>query len=148
MCTDTLDSASTATIVRLKFLVLYDDAPEFMYSIAKIAVWSILEEGIGITAGSLPMLRPLLRHIPFLSSGGRTSSDGHGGQANFNNTPEFPPTGRRGDGVELGTMNRVEGAETGPAGGNNSDGDSQRHILKETEFTISVELLQDSRQRG
>ena len=66
MCTDTLDSASTATIVRLKFLVLYDDAPEFMYSIAKIAVWSILEEGIGITAGSLPMLRPLLRHIPFL----------------------------------------------------------------------------------
>ncbi|KAK8062427.1 hypothetical protein PG997_014524 [Apiospora hydei] len=44
----------------LRYLTLYDDQNEFMFSTGAIGLWSILEEGIGIIAGSLPALRPLL----------------------------------------------------------------------------------------
>ncbi|KAH9219496.1 hypothetical protein DL95DRAFT_422703 [Leptodontidium sp. 2 PMI_412] len=50
--------ASCATIVRLRYLNLYNDPAEFMFGTGKIGLWSMVEEGIGISAGSLPALRP------------------------------------------------------------------------------------------
>lgn len=70
-------AASCFTIVRLRFLLLYDDQAEFLWGSARIAIWSILELGIGIFAGSLAHLRPLLRYVPFLRKG--SSADGSGG---------------------------------------------------------------------
>ncbi len=40
-----------------------------MYSTGKIGLWSVIEEGIGIIAGSLPALRPLLS-LSFFGLGG------------------------------------------------------------------------------
>lgn len=112
-----------------------------MYSVAKIAVWSIVEEGIGITAGSMPMLRPLLRYISFLSSGGRTSNEAADSQG-------FRSTGRRTRRTtELDTINGAGATEVGRVD-KHSDGDSQRHILKETEFTITTESYQGPEQRS
>ncbi|KAB8226011.1 hypothetical protein BDV33DRAFT_162792 [Aspergillus novoparasiticus] len=53
--------ASSAVIIRIPFVHTFDD-PDFLYATVEIALWSNIEVGLGITAGSLATLRPLLRH--------------------------------------------------------------------------------------
>ncbi|KAK8160092.1 hypothetical protein BC567DRAFT_152063, partial [Phyllosticta citribraziliensis] len=54
--------ASTATIIRLANVVYYERHPaEFLRELGAGALWSIIESGVGLTAGSLPTLRPLLK---------------------------------------------------------------------------------------
>ncbi|KAI2793781.1 hypothetical protein POX_a00366 [Penicillium oxalicum] len=52
--------ASSAVIVRFPFVQTFS-SDEFLYATFQIAVWSNIEAGLGITAGSLATLRPLLR---------------------------------------------------------------------------------------
>ncbi|KAL3482259.1 hypothetical protein BJX99DRAFT_252965 [Aspergillus californicus] len=52
--------ASAAVIVRIPFLHYYKD-PDFLYATTQISIWSNVEAGLGITAGSLVTLRPLFR---------------------------------------------------------------------------------------
>ncbi|GKZ31064.1 hypothetical protein AbraIFM66950_011123 [Aspergillus brasiliensis] len=54
--------ASTAVIVRIPCLHFYKDL-DFLYSTFTIDIWSFIEVGLGITAGSLVTLRPLFRAI-------------------------------------------------------------------------------------
>ncbi|KAJ5347065.1 hypothetical protein MYU51_019945 [Penicillium brevicompactum] len=54
--------ASSAVIVRIPFVKTFDDLNDFLYATVQIAYWSNLEAGLGITAGCLATLRPLLRH--------------------------------------------------------------------------------------
>jgi hypothetical protein len=71
-----LNSASVAVVIRLPFLHNYKDTDflcmfnhidrggvllTYSDSTYQIAVWSVLETGLGIVAGSLITLRPLLR---------------------------------------------------------------------------------------
>ncbi|KAJ5524708.1 hypothetical protein N7494_011358 [Penicillium frequentans] len=73
--------ASSAVIVRFPFVRTFED-PDFLYATYQIAIWSITEAGLGITAGSLATLRPLLRHWlgsrsdNYPSSGFPRASDG------------------------------------------------------------------------
>ncbi|PWY73012.1 hypothetical protein BO70DRAFT_389302 [Aspergillus heteromorphus CBS 117.55] len=68
--------ASVAVIIRLPFLHTYKD-PDFLYSTFQIIIWSMLETGIGIAAGSLATLRALFRWVLEEASGyGRSSSRG------------------------------------------------------------------------
>ncbi|KAB8078605.1 hypothetical protein BDV29DRAFT_187749 [Aspergillus leporis] len=53
--------ASSAVIIRIPFVHTFSD-PDFLYATVEIAIWSNIEVGLGITAGSLATLRPLLRH--------------------------------------------------------------------------------------
>ncbi|KAJ5689453.1 hypothetical protein N7462_003845 [Penicillium macrosclerotiorum] len=53
--------ASSAVIIRFPFVSTFGD-PDFLYATYQIAIWSNIEAGLGITAGSLATLRPLLRH--------------------------------------------------------------------------------------
>ncbi|PYI20468.1 hypothetical protein BO99DRAFT_431652 [Aspergillus violaceofuscus CBS 115571] len=53
--------ASSATIIRIPWVHTFDD-PDFLYATVEIALWSNIETGLGITAGSLATLRPLVRH--------------------------------------------------------------------------------------
>ncbi|KAJ5205748.1 hypothetical protein N7491_003627 [Penicillium cf. griseofulvum] len=62
--------ASSAVIVRVPFVKTFYD-PDFLYATYQIAVWSNVEAGLGITAGSLATLRPLLR----IWTGSRTDPD-------------------------------------------------------------------------
>ncbi|KAL7779615.1 hypothetical protein CFE70_009120 [Pyrenophora teres f. teres 0-1] len=50
--------ASAAVIARLPF-VHYFNSPDFLWSTLDIAIWSTVEQGLAITAGSLATLRPL-----------------------------------------------------------------------------------------
>ncbi|KAF4965459.1 hypothetical protein FSARC_6761 [Fusarium sarcochroum] len=59
--------ASCATIVRLRYLLALLDSQNFLLGSSKIAIWTVIELGIGLFAGSAPALRPLLRYLPFLS---------------------------------------------------------------------------------
>lgn len=47
-----------------------------MYGTGKIGFWSLMEEGIGIIAGSLPALRPLLSLKVGFSSSMNTPTPG------------------------------------------------------------------------
>ncbi|EAU34076.1 conserved hypothetical protein [Aspergillus terreus NIH2624] len=53
--------ASCAVIIRLPWVSTFYD-PDFLFSTVEIALWSNIETGLGITAGSMATLRPLLRH--------------------------------------------------------------------------------------
>ncbi|KAH7384567.1 hypothetical protein BKA66DRAFT_569817 [Pyrenochaeta sp. MPI-SDFR-AT-0127] len=53
---------STATIVRMFYIRTLMDGPDFLYATTDVAIWSTVEPGIGITAGSIATLRPLVRH--------------------------------------------------------------------------------------
>ncbi|GIK00943.1 hypothetical protein Aspvir_004973 [Aspergillus viridinutans] len=57
--------ASTAVIVRIPFLHL-SKSPEFLYQTTQVSIWSNIETGLGITAGSLMTVRPFLRAIGWL----------------------------------------------------------------------------------
>jgi len=116
--------------VRLKFLSLYSDPTEFMYSTGKIGLWSIIEEGIGIFAGSLPALRPLLS-LPFFN-GGSSNNDSSGANtpSNFNQSRSKRRVLR--SDVALDTFQQLEEGKDG-----DGDGDSQKHILKETHITVN-----------
>lgn len=128
-----------------------------MYSTGQIGLWSVIEEGIGITAGSMPALGPLLHTRVF----GRSRSD-------RSDQPVKPTASmwRRNmaqrkrtaeDTIALDTYvggnMTVTAKEAGGEHGNghgmasrrtSDDGDSQKHILKETRVTVTHEAYQRS----
>ncbi|KAF4960302.1 hypothetical protein FSARC_10499 [Fusarium sarcochroum] len=114
--------ASTATVVRLRYLTLYNNPAEFVYSTGAIGLWSILEEGIGIIAGSMPSLRPLLS-LPFFSRTTYASNTGSNHISAHLNQPQASV----GYGYEDGTRQSMD------------DGDSQKYILKQTQVVITEE---------
>ncbi|CRL24475.1 unnamed protein product [Penicillium camemberti] len=52
--------ASAAVIIRIPYIPTYRD-PNFLYATYQLSMWSNVEAGIGITAGCLTTLRPLVR---------------------------------------------------------------------------------------
>ncbi|KAH9863703.1 hypothetical protein J1614_009635 [Plenodomus biglobosus] len=121
--------ASCATIVRLKYLTLYSDPTQFLYGTGKIGFWSLVEEGIGIIAGSLPALKPLLSlRIRVTTS---TATPGASGNA-YSSKPMSRPAPSRGCNIR---MNEFE--TLGDDGETGSDGDSQKNIFKETKFSVT-----------
>ncbi|RAL65726.1 hypothetical protein DID88_005394 [Monilinia fructigena] len=69
--------ASSATIVRLKYLVAFENLTDPLYSISPVFLWSSIELSLGITAASVATLRPLLRswHIIGFTSNRDSSHD-------------------------------------------------------------------------
>ncbi|RYO88452.1 hypothetical protein DL762_003746 [Monosporascus cannonballus] len=137
--------ASCATIIRLRYLTLYDDQAEFMFGIGAIGLWSVIEEGIGIIAGSMPALGPLLS----CSSRRRTAASGSDQPSagtpfhSLSNQGHDSHRKRRRDDVKLATFDSTTLSEA-PHNRNEShtsdtDGDSQKHILKETQVTVTAE---------
>ncbi|KAF2853217.1 hypothetical protein T440DRAFT_390525 [Plenodomus tracheiphilus IPT5] len=52
---------STGTVVRMKYIHTLMDGPDFLYYTTDVAIWSTVELGIGIVAGNIATLRPLIR---------------------------------------------------------------------------------------
>jgi hypothetical protein len=99
-----------------------------MFSTGKIGLWSIIEEGIGIIAGSLHALRPLLT----LACLGRSTTNNSNSNDNISaSASKFKasrtPKGVRPD-INLDTFQQL---------GDVDDGDSQKHILKETQVSVT-----------
>ncbi|KAK7734024.1 hypothetical protein SLS53_008019 [Cytospora paraplurivora] len=125
--------ASCATIVRLKYLTLYSNTTEFMYSTGQIGLWSVVEEGIGITAGSLPALRPVLS-LPFFNRFGRTGSGGSNGATMRSSGNRLRVNDE--EGTDMDTLRSKNARSKGQVSG---DGESQKYILKETQVSVTAE---------
>jgi len=121
--------ASCATIVRLKYLTLYNNPAEFMYGTSKIGLWSLTEECIGIIAGSLPALRPLLSLRIRITTVSKTPAAS--GRL-------YPPissrraAARRSNGIMMNTFQTL-----GDNDADHSDVDSHNNIIKETNYTVT-----------
>ncbi|KAJ8118251.1 hypothetical protein OPT61_g727 [Boeremia exigua] len=124
--------ASCATIVRLRYLALYSDPGEFMFGTGKIGFWSLMEEGIGIIAGSLPALRPLLSLKVRFSSSMQTPGAAASGRSDP--LDRTTPNARRpSGGVTLDAFQTsAEDDEV-----EHDDGDSQKNIVKQTRYTVT-----------
>ncbi|KAF7595923.1 hypothetical protein BBP40_004069 [Aspergillus hancockii] len=59
--------ASTGVIVRIPFL-RYAKSPNFLHATTQISVWSNIEASLGITAGSLATVRPIIRMFSRVAS--------------------------------------------------------------------------------
>ena len=55
-------SASIAVVVRLPYVKDFKN-PDFLYATTDIAIWSAVEQGLAIIAGSLATLRPLFQQV-------------------------------------------------------------------------------------
>lgn len=77
ICTDYfITSASAAVVVRSVYLPRFRN-PDFLFATLDIAIWSTVEQGLAISAGSLATLRPLLRVVGWkLGLAGRSSGQG------------------------------------------------------------------------
>lgn len=67
--------ASAAVIIRIPFVHHYKDE-QFLYNTYQISIWSNVEAGLGITAGCLTTLRPLIRFLRDGSSASRSRRPG------------------------------------------------------------------------
>jgi hypothetical protein len=97
-----------------------------MYSTGKIGFWSLMEEGIGIVAGSLPALRPLLSLRVGFSSSMATPAPAASGNTE-------PVSRNRHDRSRSGIITM----DTFHHLGEHDDGDSQKNIVKETKYTVT-----------
>jgi hypothetical protein len=106
-----------------------------MYGTGKIGFWSLMEEGIGIVAGSLPALRPLLSlRVGFSSSVNTPGAATSGRSEPLRNTNN--KHGRSRSAVMMETFQTL-GDEEGEEEHEHDDGDSQKNIVKETKYSVT-----------
>lgn len=69
--------ASVATIARIPYAKQLLSNPDYLYNFTDLAIWSIVECGIAITASSLATLRPLFIKMKLLATSHLTARYGH-----------------------------------------------------------------------
>ncbi|KAK8039792.1 Satratoxin biosynthesis SC1 cluster protein 4 [Apiospora rasikravindrae] len=75
--------ASCAVVARYPYMPRLREVDDFLWATVDIAIWSTVEQGLAITAGSLATLRPLFKHIGYgLGLTTRPSDYGPGGGTN------------------------------------------------------------------
>ncbi|KAF5687728.1 integral membrane protein PTH11 [Fusarium circinatum] len=92
--------ASVATIIRMPYVLFYfHPNPDYLYRHFHVSLWSTVEAGIGIIAGSLPALRKFVKRWITFDSSARQYS------------PPKPYGGSHGLGItsHIGTASRVKG---------------------------------------
>ncbi|KAI1869656.1 uncharacterized protein JN550_005637 [Neoarthrinium moseri] len=141
--------ASTATIVRIRYLVYYSISEDYLYNIANIAIWSIVESGLGIVAGSMATLRPLLKYIPFLRT---LSSSGDSKSKSKSRSKKTSRFGLRYNQNSI-RMDEVGDVKTTCRAGENgwdncSDDASQKHILRDTTIVVTSHVVQETGGRS
>ncbi|KAJ1329743.1 hypothetical protein MN608_06479 [Microdochium nivale] len=78
--------ASIAPIVRLKYLLLMNDANKFLEALGIILAWAQAEVGIGMLVANLPACRPYLERTFSAITGSHSGSDS-GGKIGGSGTP-------------------------------------------------------------
>jgi hypothetical protein len=93
-----------------------------------------LEEGIGIIAGSLPALRPLLSlRIRVTTTSQSPAASGNAYLSASHSKPRPRPN------IMLDTFQTLGDNDI-----DHSDGDSQRNIMKETKYTVTSDRMPSS----
>ncbi|KAF2866764.1 hypothetical protein BDV95DRAFT_583753 [Massariosphaeria phaeospora] len=130
--------ASIATIVRMKYVTTYIDPVDFVYSALFPIMWSAIENLVGILAGCIATMRPVLRVF-----GIRSDSEGPSASKPSLGLPLHSlKSNKRSDGSKIDKTYQII---VEPEGGRKEDGDasdhgSQRRILEDGELpTIDKE---------
>ncbi|KAH8820254.1 hypothetical protein F5884DRAFT_849523 [Xylogone sp. PMI_703] len=55
--------ASVATIIRMPYSTAYSNPKNLLYNVGNVVLWTVVECGLGIIAGSMPMLRKLIKGL-------------------------------------------------------------------------------------
>lgn len=105
-----------------------------MYGVANIALWTVVECGIGIAGGSIATFRPLLRMMPFLSQSSYAEQSGRPRGASRSQQLDNLSRNRT-----FANQSKVEPEDDSVDRWERSDAESQKHILKETTFDITHE---------
>ena len=122
----------------------YATTTDYLLHVAPVATWSVIESGIGLTAGSLAALRPLMKYIPFLG-GSSAKTDEHTGSGGMSE-------GTRRNTIKMNTLNFTQQNRTVCKAGDNgwdrlSDSESQKYILQQTDIEIRQEPAQSHSSR-
>jgi hypothetical protein len=97
-----------------------------LYGTGKIGFWSLTEEGIGIIAGSLPALRPLLSLRIRVTTG--STSPAASGNAYLSHSKQQQPRSV----IKMDTFQTLGDDDV-----DDGDSNSQRKIIKETRYTVT-----------
>lgn len=96
-----------------------------MYAGANIATWSLIEEGVGICAGSLHALRPLLSLSIFgTAATGSTDVNSASAENRFQRSKR--------SNIKLDTFHQLVNITV-----KDPETESQKHIMKETRVTVT-----------
>lgn len=138
--------ASAATIVRLPFLSLYNATENYLHGLAHIMLWSNIECGIGIIAGSLPSLKALLNFWLGRTTD-RDNSYGHQGASSGLQTIGGSGAPRRGaTGHKSANQTTCEADTVNGEWIQLQDSESQKHIITTThDITVQYEPKSGSR---
>ncbi|ROW01310.1 hypothetical protein VMCG_05937 [Cytospora schulzeri] len=159
--------ASSAVIVRLAYVERFRN-PEFLYATVDIAIWSTVEAGLAVSAGSLACVRPLFKilmqrigwnseayyhpSIPLHGGAGGGASGGgglHGASATIGGSKRTRQTDRSDTFNMASLFSRSDDIddEDGSGGDNHSVGSASTTklvgtaggIMKTSAFTVKVE---------
>lgn len=136
--------ASVATIARVPYASQLLSNPDYLYNFTDLAIWSIVECGIAITASSLATLRPLFIQMKILANSHFTSRYGHtygSGGLPIQSANSVTVISSRGRSVKRNTGMTGSTAFSGTlsqAGGLKSvqEGEDGIHVEKEFEMTV------------
>ncbi|KAM0541757.1 hypothetical protein ACHAPJ_013114 [Fusarium lateritium] len=116
--------ASIASIVRVPYSSAYLKPEHFIYQVANIILWTVVECGVGIVAGSLPSLRAFFKSLAKDKSTNDYSASHASDLLTFGRVRD---RSKRGDAIELG-INTVVNHDA--EGSQEQDDDSTRRIIK------------------
>lgn len=142
--------ASVATIARVPYASQLLSNPDYLYNFTDLAMWSIVECGIAITASSLATLRPLFIQMKLLASSHFTSRYGHSfasGGLPIQSANSITVISSRGRSTKRNTGMTGSTAVSGnfsQSGGLKSVKEEQQAIRVEKEFEMSVMTKVDS----
>ncbi|WAO90845.1 Hypothetical protein NCS54_00828800 [Fusarium falciforme] len=122
--------ASIASIIRVPYSNAYLQPANFVYSVANIILWTVVEYGVGIIAGSLPSLRAFFKSLAKDKSTQEYSGSHHTDLLTIGRVRDRQTRSCRSHGIELGPA----ATATVDYGDTNQerDDDSTRHIIKAT----------------
>ncbi|KAI1760064.1 hypothetical protein GGR53DRAFT_526557 [Hypoxylon sp. FL1150] len=122
--------ASSAVVVRCAYFSDLRD-PDFLYSTVDVALWSTVEQGLAISAGSLATLRPLLKQVGYkFGITTRPSGPGYGKMGTTGNIgSRTEPTSRR-----RGSQTAVEALhlDTYTKFSSKCEAGTNQHIIRES----------------
>ncbi|KAI1336925.1 hypothetical protein F5Y15DRAFT_392719 [Xylariaceae sp. FL0016] len=86
--------ASASTFARLPYIQYYNHNDNFLFHVGNMVLWSVIEGGIGLVAGSLPMLRVYFKR--WIGHSEKATTGPTGGLREWNLGGYGPTTNQRG----------------------------------------------------
>ncbi|KAH8589243.1 hypothetical protein B0O99DRAFT_655550 [Bisporella sp. PMI_857] len=127
--------ASAATIIRMPYSNAYSAKVNQLHDIGNIILWTVVECGLGIIAGSLPMLRTLFKSL----AKDYSSNNGYGQY-------------KRSDDTKLVTIGRLKGGHDRAHGGAENevtlDSESTRNIITVTRAVEQTRAYNEEKEFG